>query len=181
MSTSSALPPVFSAAALVSAAFVLLARGPAARNVPAARNAAATATASIARMCFFMNTSKDYESPTLRTLLKDRLSPTLADVRHDIDSTGPVALSTHKSGAATRPRMHPIAAALATFASPPAQALRAAFQAPRVKSGNATGALPFATDSSLRGAGTLQAAPSYTFMSGTRPFRRHSTRRQLIT
>src|SRR5260370_15162735 len=61
------------------------------------------------------------------------------------------------------------------------QALRAASQAPRVKSGNWTRALPFATDSSLSRAGTLQGAASYTSISGGRPLRRHSIRRQLIT
>ena len=54
------------------------------------------------------------------------------------------------------------------------------FQLPRVKSGNFTGALPFATLISLSGKGALHAAESYTSMSGTSPSRRHSTMRQAM-
>ena len=47
--------------------------------------------------------------------------------------------------------------------------------APRVKSGTSTGRLPFCTDEMLNGPGALQAAASYTSMSGTSPSRRHWT------
>src|SRR6185436_20033250 len=58
---------------------------------------------------------------------------------------------------------------------------RGSFQRPRVKSGNATALLPALIESSDNGAGALQAAASYTSMSGTRPSRTHCMSRQLIT
>ncbi len=48
---------------------------------------------------------------------------------------------------------------------------------PRVKSGNSTGALPFATDTSLNAPAALHAAASYTSISGAVPSRRHCTSR----
>src|ERR1700722_19694560 len=45
------------------------------------------------------------------------------------------------------------------------------FHDPRVKSGNFTGALPWATEVLLKGAGADQDAPSYTSMSGGSPSR----------
>lgn len=51
------------------------------------------------------------------------------------------------------------------------------FHNPRVKSGNFTGALPWATEVLLKGAGADQAAPSYTSMSGGSPSRIHCNKR----
>jgi hypothetical protein len=48
---------------------------------------------------------------------------------------------------------------------------------PRVKSGNFTGALPWATEVLLNGAGADQAAPSYTSISGGSPSRMHCNKR----
>ncbi len=44
---------------------------------------------------------------------------------------------------------------------------------PRVKSGNSTGVLPFATDTSLNAPAALHAAASYTSISGAVPSRMH--------
>jgi hypothetical protein len=51
------------------------------------------------------------------------------------------------------------------------------FHDPRVKSGNFTGALPWATEVLLKGAGADQDAPSYTSMSGGSPSRMHCNKR----
>jgi hypothetical protein len=51
------------------------------------------------------------------------------------------------------------------------------FHNPRVKSGNFTGALPWATEVLLSGAGADQDAPSYTSMSGGSPSRMHCNKR----
>ncbi len=48
---------------------------------------------------------------------------------------------------------------------------------PRVKSGNFTGALPWATEVLLNGPGADQAAPSYTSISGGSPSRMHCNKR----
>jgi predicted ATPase/DNA-binding winged helix-turn-helix (wHTH) protein len=48
---------------------------------------------------------------------------------------------------------------------------------PRVKSGNFTGALPWATEVLLNGPGADQAAPSYTSISGGNPSRMHCSKR----